>query len=236
MVPAPETMTPAPAPRHGDQPSFGRLFDREYAGMRAVADRMLGPGPDAEDACQDAAVIALTRRADLWDPAKAGPWLQAVVRDRCRAVLRARRPVLVGLAGADLLATERDDPVAQFERLAEREWVWHGLRRLTPAVLPVALLRYFTARNSYAEIAAQCGIPVGTVRSRLNEARRQLAAVLPVVRDDRHARPGARVVRDADGRLREVRLTDLRDSPRPRDRCRGGPRNEGAGDGPRPPI
>jgi len=174
------------AAQQGDPDGFARLLQHEYVEMRAVAIRILGAGPDAEDACQDAAVTAIARIGDLRDPSKVRPWLHAIVRNNCRMILRNRMPGLVETAGADLIASDLDDPVANIERSALRDWVWHGLRLLTPAALPVAMLRYFTVRNSYEEIATLCGIPVGTVRSRLSDARRQLAEVLPLVGHHRH--------------------------------------------------
>ncbi|MFG1885765.1 RNA polymerase sigma factor [Micromonospora sp. NPDC049102] len=172
--------------QQGSTASFALLFDRHYAGMLAVARRLLGGGPDAEDACQDAAITAFSRIGELRDPSAARSWLHTIVRNNCRTMLRDRLPVPVGVAGENLLASELDDPVARIERSAMRDWVWHGLRQLSPAAQTVALLRYFTENNSYEQIAALCGTPVGTVRSRLSEARRQLAEVLPRVHDDRH--------------------------------------------------
>jgi len=174
------------AAQQGDPEGFARLLQDEYVEMRTVAIRILGMGQDAEDACQDAAVTALARIGELRDPSKARPWLHAIVRNNCRMILRSRLPGLVEAAGSELIASELDDPVATIDRGALRDWVWHGLRLLTPATLPVAMLRYFTVRNSYEEIAVLCGIPVGTVRSRLNDARRRLTKVLPLVSDHPH--------------------------------------------------
>jgi RNA polymerase sigma factor (sigma-70 family) len=179
------------AAQQGDPDGLARVLQHEYPGMRAVAVGVLGAGPDAEDACQDAAVTALARIGDLRDPSKVRPWLHAIVRNNCRMILRNRMPGLIQSAGADLIASLLDDPVATIERGALRDLVWHGLRQLTPATLPVAMLRYFTVRNSYEEIATLCGIPIGTVRSRLSDARRQLATVLPLVGHHRHLDQGA---------------------------------------------
>jgi RNA polymerase sigma factor (sigma-70 family) len=162
------------------------VFDLNYAGMLALAHQILGPSPDAEDACQDAAITALGRIGELRDPAAVRPWLHTIVRNNCRNILRARRPIPVGVAGEDLIASELDDPVACIERSALRDWIWHGLNQLSPAAQTVAMLRYFTQNNSYEQIAMLCGVPVGTVRSRLSEARRQLALVLPNTRDEKH--------------------------------------------------
>jgi RNA polymerase sigma factor (sigma-70 family) len=174
------------AAQQGDQQSLALLLEHHYAGMLAVATHLLGHGPDAEDACQDAAITVLARIGELRDAGAVRAWLHAIVRNNCRTILRARKPVPVGTAGEHLRASELDDPVACIERSAQRDWVWHGLRQLSPTLQPVAMLRYFTENNSYEHIAALCGVPVGTVRSRLSEVRRQLTITLPRVRDDRH--------------------------------------------------
>lgn len=171
------------AAQQGDTRSFGLLFELHHAGMLAVALRILGSGPDAEDACQDAAITAFGRIADLRDPSAIRPWLHAIVRNNSLTTLRARKPRPVGVAP---LPSDLDDPEACLERSAQRDWIRHALRQLSPATQAVAMLRYFTRNNAYEQIAALCGIPVGTVRSRLSEARRQLAVVLPAVHDERH--------------------------------------------------
>ena len=66
------------------------LFERHRARLHAVAAGMLGHGPDAEDAVQDAIVIAMRRIGDLREPAAAGGWLATIVVNVCRA--RLRRP------------------------------------------------------------------------------------------------------------------------------------------------
>lgn len=170
----------------GDPRSFGMLFGLHHPGMLAVAYSILGSGPDAEDACQDAAITAFGRISGLRDPGAVRPWLHAIVRNICRTRLRTRTPVPVGVAGVGLVASEADDPVARMEKTAQRDWIRHALHQLSPATQTVAILRYLTENNSYEQIATLCGIPVGTVRSRLSEARRQLAVVLPLTRDERH--------------------------------------------------
>jgi RNA polymerase sigma-70 factor (ECF subfamily) len=48
------------------------------------------------------------------------------------------------------------------------------LAELSEPLQLVILLRYFSGIADYAQIAAICGVPLGTVRSRLHEARRTL--------------------------------------------------------------
>jgi transposase-like protein len=107
-------------------------------------------------------------------PAAAQTWLVAIVSNGCRARRRRPRVELPTLAMHDRASTE--DPVERaIEESALRDWVWAALERLSPALRVALVLRYFSAASSYEAIAQLCGVPVGTVRSRLNAARTQLA-------------------------------------------------------------
>jgi DNA-directed RNA polymerase specialized sigma24 family protein len=57
-----------PAARGGDAGALGLLPVRHRPSLPAVAIGVLGYGPDAEDAVQDASVVALRRIGDLRDP------------------------------------------------------------------------------------------------------------------------------------------------------------------------
>jgi RNA polymerase sigma factor (sigma-70 family) len=157
----------------GEPAALGMLLERHRAGMRAVAVSLLGWGPDAEDAVQDAMLVALRRIGDLRDPAAAGSWLQAVTRNECRALLRRRSPV-AWVGDLDAVPAIAGGPEQVVEEHALRDWVWSALESLSEPLQVVVLLRYFTEVRSYEQIASACDVPVGTVRSRLHEARRRL--------------------------------------------------------------
>jgi RNA polymerase sigma-70 factor (ECF subfamily) len=70
------------------------------------------------------------------------------------------------------------DPAEVIDRHALRDWVWSALEDLSPGLRLVTMLRYFTDVTSYEDIAALCATPVGTVRSRLHQARTQVAGAL----------------------------------------------------------
>jgi Sigma-70, region 4 len=69
--------------------------------------------------------------------------------------------------------------------------VWCALSQLSEPLRLVALRRYFSDACTYQEIAALCDIPVGTVRSRLNQARTRLMAALTETATARHPDVGA---------------------------------------------
>jgi RNA polymerase sigma-70 factor (ECF subfamily) len=165
----------------GDAAALGLLFARHRAGMHAVALALLGHSQDAEDAVQEAALIALRRIGDIRDPDAAGPWLRMVVRNACRAQLRKTSAIPVA-EPALAVAVDRSqgppDPAEVLDRHALRDWAWSALEDLSPGLRLVTMLRYFTDVTSYEDIAALCATPVGTVRSRLSQARAKLAGAL----------------------------------------------------------
>jgi RNA polymerase sigma factor (sigma-70 family) len=169
----------------GDISCLGLLLARHQADMRAVAIGLLGYGRDAEDALQDAALTALRRVSGIRDPHAAGAWLRAVVRNVCRMRLRTRTALPLREAqawGPDVAP----DPAELVDRNALRDWIWHAVEGLTPSLRLVTMLRYFTDVTSYTEIAAACGVPIGTVRSRLSRARTELADALLATADLAH--------------------------------------------------
>jgi RNA polymerase sigma factor (sigma-70 family) len=169
------------AARAGDAGSLGLVLTRHRANMYAVALGMLSHGQDAEDAVQEAMLIALRRIGDVRDLDAIGPWLRMVVRNVCRTQLRKMSAVPVAeLAGALAMAGSggSPDPAEVLDRHALRDWVWNALEDLSPGLRLVTMLRYFTDVTSYEDIAALCATPVGTVRSRLSQARTKLADAL----------------------------------------------------------
>lgn len=177
----------ARAAQGGDVSCLGLVLARHWAGMYAVAVSVLGYGPDAEDAVQEAALVALTRIVDVRDPEAVGSWLRMVVRNACRMRLRQPRPVALTDLIATTLASGEPSPEDLLDRHALRDWIWHALAQLSEPLRMVTLLRYFTQVSSYDEIAAVCGVPVGTVRSRLSQAKSKLAEALLASADVGHA-------------------------------------------------
>ncbi|WP_438306732.1 RNA polymerase sigma factor (plasmid) [Streptomyces sp. HUAS TT11] len=170
------------AAQGGDASCLGLLLARHRAGMHAVALALLGHSQDAEDAVQEAVLIAVRRIGDIRDPDAVGAWLRMVVRNVCRAQLRKMSaipmPEVSEAFEADRSNPTPPDPAEVLDQHALRDWVWGALQNLSPTLQLVTLLRYFTDVTSYQEIAALCALPIGTVRSRLNQARTKLVNAL----------------------------------------------------------
>ncbi|MFD4555501.1 RNA polymerase sigma factor [Streptomyces sp. NPDC058469] len=185
------------AAQAGEVAALGLLLKRHRAGMRAVAVSILGPGADADDVMQDAALAALLRIGDVRDPEAVGAWLRMIVRNAGRQVLR--EAVVVRPVSELPLRSTHMGPEQWLERNALRDWVWEALAELSPALrLPLVLRSFATGVTSYERIAEVCGVPVGTVRSRLSRGRTKMAAALAATADAPHG--------DAEQRVRASRV------------------------------
>jgi RNA polymerase sigma-70 factor (ECF subfamily) len=164
------------AAQAGDSAGLGVLLERHRARLHAIAVSIVGHGPAAEDAVQETFLIALRRIGELRDPAAARAWLAAILVNVCRGELR--RPSARVEAGTGVSVSELAGPDTATRAIddgALRDWVWTALERLSEPLRLAVMLRYFTGASSYEAIAEVCGVPVGTVRSRLSAAKAKLA-------------------------------------------------------------
>jgi RNA polymerase sigma-70 factor, ECF subfamily len=165
------------AAQAGDTAGLGALLERHRARLHAIAVSVVGHGPAAEDAVQETFLIALRRIGDLRDPAAARAWLAAILVNVCRGELR--RPSARVEAGVPSWELAGPDTASRaIEDGALRDWVWTALERLSEPLRLAVMLRYFSGASSYEAIAEVCGVPVGTVRSRLSAAKARLAEEL----------------------------------------------------------
>lgn len=168
------------AAREGDSTSLGLLLERYRAPLYGLALQILGHGQEAQDAVHDTFLVALRKIDQVREPAAAGGWLHAVLRNVCRMRLRhGQGEILLDEMSrcSDLRASESH--VEEFiDHLAIRDWVWTALGKLPEALRVTVMLRYFGSYASYGEISAILGVPVGTVCSRLNQAKSRLAEAL----------------------------------------------------------
>jgi RNA polymerase sigma factor (sigma-70 family) len=184
----------ARAARAGDAEAFATLTEQHRAVLLATAIALLGYTDEAEDAVQDAILVALRRLADLRDPDAAVSWLKAIVRNVCRMQLRTRRPLPHPDPEALLPPGAEPRPDEVLERADVQDWVRNAVGRLSEPIREVTLLRYFTDFSSYQQIAQLCGIPVDTVGSRLRDGRRSLALALRETAADAYQVAEAEVV------------------------------------------
>jgi RNA polymerase sigma-70 factor (ECF subfamily) len=168
------------AAQGGDATGLGVLLERHRAPLYGLALRILGHGPQAQDAVQDTFLIALRKIELLREPEAIGGWLRAILRNVCLMRRREDRgEVFFGELPRHVESSLSDSSAEEvIDRLALRDWVWTALSELPEALRVTAMLRYFGNYPSYGELSAMLGVPVGTVKSRLNQIKIKLAEAL----------------------------------------------------------
>ena len=149
-----------------------------YVASFRTACLILGNRADAEEAVQDAYLRAWRFRDSLTTVPSIRPWLYRVVVNSCYSKLRREIPHRDRRAGAEPLAhlpAPGGSPEASAERGEEAEAVLAALQRLPLSLRVPVVLRYY-ADLSERDIALAIGRRPGTVKSRLHEAKRRLAA------------------------------------------------------------
>src|SRR5215210_6123729 len=160
--------------------SLGILLERHRAPLYALALRVLGHRPQqAQDIVQDVFVVALSSIDQLREPKAVGAWLRSILRNVCLMRLREHRGE-VSLDGLSIGLGKDSEPSAEesIDRLAMRDWVWTALGELPQPLRVTAMLRYFGRYSSYEAISAILDVPIGTVSSRLSQAKVKLADTL----------------------------------------------------------
>jgi RNA polymerase sigma-70 factor, ECF subfamily len=163
-------------PKNADD--LAQWLEEGYTPSFRTACLLLGSRADAEEAVQEAFLRAWRFRASLGTGSNLQAWLYRVVVNTCCSKLRQEIP-----------HRERRSDAAQLEGLAStaalpEEAVWQAevsrdvlqaLHDLPLHLRVTVVLRYY-ANLSEREIAVAIGRRPGTVKSRLHEARRLLAA------------------------------------------------------------
>jgi RNA polymerase sigma factor (sigma-70 family) len=167
--------------RAGDEPELlGVLFDRHFATMHRYLERRVG-SDDADDLAPEVFRVAFEHRhrfRALHDSAL--PWLYGIATNLMLKRWRGERRRLRALARFDAAAErEPSAPEGAEDRLARasRAQLLRALAALPRGERDVILLVAWEDL-SYDEVATALAIPVGTVRSRLNRARRKLRELL----------------------------------------------------------
>ena len=163
-----------------DGERFAAIYDRHVTRLYRYACRRLG-ADSAEDAVADAFSVAFGARI-RYDPARsdAGPWLFGILS---KEISRRRRTELIRYRA--LRRTGPDRPVdGPEQRVADGVTAAAQRGRLARALADLAagdrdvLLLVAWGDLSYQEVADALHIPIGTVRSRLNRARRTVRTAL----------------------------------------------------------
>lgn len=156
------------AARRGEAESFSRLCEQHYPALVAIAYSQLADRGLAEDAAQEALLVAFRDIAKLKDAGRFLPWLAAICRntavDMAKARARERR------AGIDDCGPIRDVRHRENDTV---EMVREIIFRLEPDVRDLVVLRYYN-QMTYEQIAGLLGVSKEAVNGKLRRARRTI--------------------------------------------------------------
>jgi RNA polymerase sigma-70 factor (ECF subfamily) len=161
--------------RH-DPDALRALYDLHGGAIFGALLRVLGERAAAEDV-QQQVFLEAWQRADRFDPERGGlrTWLLTIARSRAIDHLRRRVPEPRDPASTIALADRADE--ARIDDLLEHWHVVAELERL-PADEADVLKRRFYRGQSQTEIAAETGVPLGTVKSRMVSGLRRMRVAL----------------------------------------------------------
>jgi len=173
------------AAREGDRAAFDELVSLHYRAVFRTAMAALQRREDAEDVTQDAFVLAWRKVSGFRGDSSFKTWLLTIVwrqaLDRRRSRMRWWQRTATGRTGSDAddaindamarLASLDADPERVTEARHRVRQVRGLIEELTPKLRDTLLLAA-SGDYGYDEIAAMLGVPLGTVKWRVAEARR----------------------------------------------------------------
>jgi RNA polymerase sigma-70 factor (ECF subfamily) len=166
----------------GDQVAWDQIVRQHWRKVFNLAYKFVGRHDEAEDLTQDIflkifkALRTFDRRANFQT------WLISISRNLCidhyRSVRKERETMARDVDASDLSPVSRErSPLSQLEQVDLKQIIRQALAELPPALRQAVVLRDLQ-EFSYQEIADQLGLPEGTVKSRINRGRFELARQL----------------------------------------------------------
>jgi RNA polymerase sigma-70 factor (ECF subfamily) len=171
----------------GDQVAWEAIVRQNWRKVFNVAYKFVGKHDEAEDLTQDIflkifkALKTFDRRANFQT------WIISISRNLCidhyRSVRKERQTIAREVDTTDLQPASRDrTPYALAEHQDLRAMLRQALDTL-PLTLRTAVVLRDLQELSYQEIADRLGLPEGTVKSRINRGRIELARQLKRIQD-----------------------------------------------------
>lgn len=165
--------------RDGDRHAFDRLVAARLPQTYRLAKAITGHPGDAEDVTQEAFLQAWRNLPRLREPARFDAWFGRILVNEARMALRRRDRVMT--VPVDAIDVRDDDapgyvPAAldpSIDAIAHGDALQRAIDQLSVDQRTILALHHVEERP-VAETAAFLGIPVGTAKWRLHEARAAL--------------------------------------------------------------
>ena len=159
--------------QHGDRSAFSELVRIHTRGVFNVVYRMCGDALIAEDAAQETFIRAWQNLSSYHPQTSLRNWLYRIAFNAAMDMLRKEKRIIPTDIDDLPLTDERPGPESQVSQHERTAMVQKAVMSLPDASRAVLVLKEYEGM-SYHEIADALDIPMGTVMSRLNYARKLL--------------------------------------------------------------
>ncbi|RDZ28071.1 sigma-70 family RNA polymerase sigma factor [Lysobacter silvisoli] len=151
-----------------DRDSFMRIYDHFMPRLCLYLRGIGAPASTAEDLAQES-LLRLWQRAAHYDPARSAvsTWLFRIARNL--QIDQLRRDAGRAPAAQDALDAAPDGSACTAEDYADQVQLQRRIDDLSPVQARLIRMSYFEAKT-HQEIAAELGLPLGTVKSHLRRA------------------------------------------------------------------
>jgi RNA polymerase sigma-70 factor (ECF subfamily) len=196
----------------GDQAAWETIVRQHWRKVFNVAYKFVGKHDEAEDLAQDI-FLKIFKALDTFDRrANFQTWIISIARNLCidhyRSVRKERETIAREVDAGELTPVSAEiGPEGALERSDLRALLQRALERL-PVALRTAVVLRDLQELSYQEIADQLDLPEGTVKSRINRGRLELARQVRRLQDKAvptGGRPAGGLPRRARGRRGRTR-------------------------------
>ena len=161
----------------GDESALETLFERYGDRLYAYILGMVKDESSAQDVLQETLIAIWKQAGSYRGEGRMIAWAYGIARNKALRTYRRRENLPLDEQVENSAQSIGGDPERQAQLQQRREVLRRGLNALAPQYREVLDL-FFLHDMKLKEIAAICKIPLGTVKSRLNHARRELKNTL----------------------------------------------------------
>lgn len=181
MMIAPETVEAA---KNGDQFALSEIYEKSYNTIYYVVKSIIADEDATQDVVQDSFMKAFRSISKLDNPSSFLPWMKRVATNTAKDWLKKKKPILFSSMYTD--DGDGDEQEPEFEDVdltqqpeealdakTKKQLLWEIINDLSEEQRLVVSMFYFQ-EMSVADIAENLGVSQGTVKSRLNYARKKI--------------------------------------------------------------
>jgi RNA polymerase sigma factor (sigma-70 family) len=169
--------------RAGDDAAFDEIYSLLYQRQYYFTFRMLRSRENAEDVVQECFIQVYRNLRDITEPDHFFSWLNRINYNTCINYLKAvstRELHAEDLSDYEEVLEDKSvcgSPELRAEISEDRNAVGNALNKLSPEMSAAVVMKYYSGLKE-EEIAEALSVPVGTVKSRLSRAKKELSSHL----------------------------------------------------------